>query len=326
MRVLSWILAAVFAMASTEAMACQQYYDVTGPKAIVIPPVGQSEDIVLTDVSISVYIAGTGTLATIYSDQTCATSIPNPTSSVGDGSFSFYAKDGRYDLKFAKTGYVFTDLTSIAIYEPLGENTKTIADYRTVDVCATGTGAIDQIGAAQTTLVINQPSVCTLDKTAPSTLHWKFVGAGSVTISATKTLTVNGPVTVPHGLTAWKGTGAYVFGSGAGPYPYGQVGTYQLTYGATVTPDTRLGRMLEIVATNATAFTVAAPTDYGAGREFALVVKNTSGGALGTITWNSVYKMATWTSPANGFQRAIWFRCDGTKCYETTRTTADIPN
>src|SRR3569623_2025747 len=45
-----------------------------------------------------VYLAGSGTLATIYSDNGSTTQT-NPMQADNDGGFAFYAANGRYDIK-----------------------------------------------------------------------------------------------------------------------------------------------------------------------------------------------------------------------------------
>jgi len=74
------------------------------------------------------------------------------------------------------------------------------------------------------------------------------------------------------------------------------------------------------------ALTYNAPTNGTTGQELTIRVKNISGGAMGAITWNSAFKLDTWTNPANGFSRSITFVYDGTNWIEISRTTADVPN
>jgi hypothetical protein len=99
-----------------------------------------------------------------------------------------------------------------------------------------------------------------------------------------------------------------------------------VTYSASLTPDASLGNAQSITATNATAFTINAPTNPVTGEYLEITIRNTSGGALGVATWNAVFKMTAWTQPATGFSRSIVFRYDGTNWVEKGRTTADIPN
>ena len=75
-----------------------------------------------------------------------------------------------------------------------------------------------------------------------------------------------------------------------------------------------------------TAFTIASPTYVYDGQIITIDVCNFHSGALGTVTWGALYKMATWTSPATGKNRSITFLCDGTNFVEISRTAADVPN
>jgi hypothetical protein len=117
------------------------------------------------------------------------------------------------------------------------------------------------------------------------------------------------------------------------------VGHENLAYSATVTPDATRGSVQWVSATNATPFTFAAPLTPTIGAMLTLAVRNLSGGTLGAITWNAVFKTATgatWDAaddatattarPATGFQRSVSFLYDGTNWVEIGRTPADVPN
>lgn len=99
-----------------------------------------------------------------------------------------------------------------------------------------------------------------------------------------------------------------------------------LTYGTSIATDARTGDSFIVTANNATAFAIAAPTNPIPGQVITYTIRNSSGGALGAVTWNAVFKMAAWTSPANGSSRSISFHYDGTNWVERSRTTADVPN
>jgi hypothetical protein len=87
------------------------------------------------------------------------------------------------------------------------------------------------------------------------------------------------------------------------------------------------GTLVNIDVTSPSAFTINSPTNDGAnGQQLTISVKNTSGGAMGTITFGGEYKLSAWTNPANGFSRSISFFYDGTNWIEFSRTTADVPN
>lgn len=99
-----------------------------------------------------------------------------------------------------------------------------------------------------------------------------------------------------------------------------------LTYGATIATDASLGNEFDITATNGTAFTISNPTNATDGQVITYTIRNTSGGALGAITWGTAFKMAAWTSPATANSRSITFRFDGTNLVEISRTPGDVPN
>lgn len=99
-----------------------------------------------------------------------------------------------------------------------------------------------------------------------------------------------------------------------------------VTYSASMTLDASLGRDFTITANNGSAFTINAPTNATTGQRITVMIRNTSGGALGAATWDAVFKMAAWTQPANGFSRSIDCRYDGSNWVEVSRTPADVPN
>lgn len=97
------------------------------------------------------------------------------------------------------------------------------------------------------------------------------------------------------------------------------------TYGATVTIDGNGGALHIITATNNTNFVISNPSASFAGQQLMIQVKNTSGGALGTITWDTQYKMASFTKPANGTRRTVTFIYDGTNWVEVN-CSPEVPN
>ena len=102
-------------------------------------------------------------------------------------------------------------------------------------------------------------------------------------------------------------------------------GTKTLTYGATIATDASLGEHFRITATNGTAFTISNPTEPVMSRIITYDILNSSGGALGAITWGAAFKLAgAFTNPANTMRRTITFRFDGTNWIEQSRAAADI--
>ena len=68
----------------------------------------------LFDVSGTMRIAGTGTLATIYGDEALTVILPNPmTNHPSFGSFKCFPGAGDYDFYMAKSGYTFETLTGV---------------------------------------------------------------------------------------------------------------------------------------------------------------------------------------------------------------------
>ena len=99
-----------------------------------------------------------------------------------------------------------------------------------------------------------------------------------------------------------------------------------LTYSATINFDSAQANEFVIDASNATPFTINAPTNPSNGQRITMRIRNVTAGALGAVTWNAVFKMAAWTQPGAGTSRAIDFQYDGTNWVECARTATDIPN
>ena len=103
-------------------------------------------------------------------------------------------------------------------------------------------------------------------------------------------------------------------------------GRTTIPYNGTMGVDASLGNEFVINMTGGSAVTLNSPTNGKIGQRITVRLINTSGGALGTVTWGAAYKMSVWTNPANGFSRSIDFDFDGTNWIEAARTPADVPN
>jgi len=99
-----------------------------------------------------------------------------------------------------------------------------------------------------------------------------------------------------------------------------------ITYSAGIAFDVRLGDSFVITATNGTAFTINAPLNPTNGRVITVTISNASGGALGVITWNGVFKMPAFVNPANGNSRSVTFHYNGTNWVQRYQSAADVPN
>lgn len=107
----------------------------------------------------------------------------------------------------------------------------------------------------------------------------------------------------------------------------GAIKAVQLVYGPTINTNVANAESFVISATNGTAFTIAAPTGGVSGQTITYTIRNASGGAIGAITWNAVFKLnAAAIAPANGNSRSISFQYNGTNWVETFRSAADVPN
>lgn len=197
--------------ASRFASACPEIGD----------PIADVKGNVLVGASVYIYLAGTATLAQLYSDSNCTLVTANPVTTNSKGTFSVYVADGVYDIQPVKSAYSF-DLIQDVVLE----------DRYTI-------------------------------------------------------------------LTP--------------------------TYSTSITLN-RAGAQRQIItATNNTNFTINAPSGtVSAGSPLWVVIKNDSGGALGTITWNAVFKMAAFTAPADNTQRSILFYWNGTNWVEDVKTPADV--
>lgn len=74
---------------------------------------------IVTDVLGTVTLAGTSTLASLFSDSAGTTPLPNPlVNNPTYGSFQVYVGAGLYDMSFVKAGFTFETQRSIALRDP----------------------------------------------------------------------------------------------------------------------------------------------------------------------------------------------------------------
>lgn len=102
-----------------------------------------------------------------------------------------------------------------------------------------------------------------------------------------------------------------------------------LTYGTLIKTNCLAGENFLIAITNNTAFTIDKPINPVRGMVISYMLKNTSGGASGAITWNSVFHFvggAAPAAPANNNNRTIGFVYDGASWLERFRSAGDVPN
>lgn len=128
---------------------------------------------------------------------------------------------------------------------------------------------------------------------------------------------------IAGGIQGWR----CVSSGSPGTWEVIQRAAYVLpSYSASVTLDAAAGNVFVIGPTDGSNFTINAPSNPATGQRILIRIRNAFG-ALGTATWNSVFKMGgAWVQPANGFSRSIEFVYSGSVWFEVSRTSADVPN
>ncbi len=99
-------------------------------------------------------------------------------------------------------------------------------------------------------------------------------------------------------------------------------------YSASITPNATDGDWQTITVTNATAFTINAPTnapDANHSQELTIEIFNNSGGAHGAITWNAAFVLVGGALAviANTKKKFIAFKWNGASWIEVSRASAD---
>ena len=171
---------------------------------------------------------------------------------------------------------------------------------------------------------------------------WLSNNSSTVTNNATNTVFLNLTNTVQNGSTGqWNEAGGSLLYTQTGVANRWQIGiatgrVTQLgplaykriapTYGVSVAIDADLGNEYDITVTDGVAFTIANPSNAGDGQRITITVRNTSGGAMGLITWDTLYKMSAWTNPADTTSRSIDFKYNGTNWVQVSQTGVDVPN
>jgi len=82
--------------------------------------------------SISVYIFGTATLATIYSDNGVTPIAPGELLSDAEGEFAFYAANGRYNVQVIATGLASQTTYDVLLFDPADAGITSVEDYGAV--------------------------------------------------------------------------------------------------------------------------------------------------------------------------------------------------
>jgi len=97
-------------------------------------------------------------------------------------------------------------------------------------------------------------------------------------------------------------------------------------FAASITIDATGSEQYDITATNKANFAINAPVNPVVDKTITVTVRNASGGALGKVVWDRIFKMSPWTNPANGHNRSVILCFDGTHWLQIMQAGADVPN
>jgi hypothetical protein len=105
----------------------------------------------LSAATVTVRLAGTGTLATLYSANNTSSPQANPLTSSATGLIAFYAADGRYDITASKTGFSPVTISDVLLEDPADGIIKTISDA-TITASTMATSAVTNSTVNSTTI------------------------------------------------------------------------------------------------------------------------------------------------------------------------------
>lgn len=97
-------------------------------------------------------------------------------------------------------------------------------------------------------------------------------------------------------------------------------------FAVSITFDVTGSEQFDLAAMSSADFSINAPVNPVVDKTITITVRNSSGGPLGKTLWNSVFKMSEWTNPANGHNRSLGLRYDGSHWVQIYQTGSDVPN
>jgi len=160
-------------------------------------------------------------------------------------------------------------------------------------------------------------------------LEPKTIAAGAAgTVLTTATLGVEPAFAAPAAVSLTSGvTGILPLANGGTGSALGpQRRRIAPTYGVSVAINAALADEFTINVSDGVGFTIANPTNGSDGMAITIMVRNASGGIMGLVTWDTAYRLAAWTNPANAFSRTATFSFNTVVWREISRTPADVPN
>lgn len=98
-----------------------------------------------------------------------------------------------------------------------------------------------------------------------------------------------------------------------------------LTYSTSITIDFTLGNSFTVPVTDNVNFSLNFNVNTCLdGQVVTITIR--AGAAMGTITWDTKFKMSAWTNPNNNYSRSVTFRFDGSNMIQISQTGVDVPN
>jgi hypothetical protein len=159
--------------------------------------------------TVTVYLTGTLTLATLFSNNT-GTSKPNPFTAGSDASFFFYAANGRYDVTCTPQNITFSDILLLDLGSSTGITSINSQTGPSITLQAGNTGTDFNISnPSSNTIQVNCPTASASVRGCLGSSDWSTFNGKQAAITATSPLTLSGgtlAITLPLTL-AQGGTG-----------------------------------------------------------------------------------------------------------------------
>jgi hypothetical protein len=93
--------------------------------------------------SINVYLYGTLTTATIYSDNGVTPITPGSLTTDSEGEFGFYAANGRYTVSVVATGFTSQNFYDVLLFDPADGGVVSVKDFATTADSAVTAGTVN---------------------------------------------------------------------------------------------------------------------------------------------------------------------------------------
>lgn len=248
-------------------------------------------------------------------------------------SISYYAGAPASGITADTGAGDLTGLQNIAITGNVIEH----AALRSIGVAGTNISVCDNVirncgnYAGNDALAISASGV-TSGIIAGNTMRSVEPGAGGIGISSCTDLLVANNVVVSEGVF---GTAIGAGGTNSNlivrdniqtgfQFKWDSISPVAIPYTASMTPDCTLGSTFTIIVSNATNFTMNLPTGGQRGTRITLIIYNGSGGAIGTCTWATGYRLSGWAQPANGKLRTLDLVNSFDEWCEISRPVTDV--